>query len=901
MKKLLLLLILNSSFIICFAQVPNKFNYQAVARNSTGQAIANQNIAVRFSILDGSATGAVAYSETRTMTTSGLGMFSVVIGSIGGTNIIGSLATTNWGTGNKFLKVEIDPLGGSTFIPLGNTELVSVPYAMYSVNGRVGPTGPANVLSVGTVTNGSAGSTATATITGTAPSQTLNLTLPTGVQGPQGVQGIQGVQGPIGNTGATGLTGATGATGATGTQGIIGLTGATGATGATGSTGLTGATGATGAQGVIGLTGAQGIQGLAGTNGTNGKNSLILTTTEAVGANCATGGVKQEYGIDANGNGTLDAGEVDATLTKYICNGVAGTVLNAWNTNGNSGNTAANFLGTTDDQPIRLKVNSLPFGKLDTTNIYLGLKSGIATTPSAYLGINNIGIGAHTLENNTQGYDNIAHGQNALLSNTTGSANIANGNSVLQNNTTGFGNVANGYLTLTSSTTGNNNLASGALALTYNKTGSNNIANGYGALQNNTTSSNNIANGYQSLYSNTTSGSNIANGYQALYSNTIGFDNIANGYQSLYNNNSYDNIANGYQSLYSNTTGAGNIAHGYQSLFSNTTGSNNIANGSQALSYNTTGARNVAHGEQSLFNNTTGSDNIAVGFAALGSNATGSNNIANGYQALSYNTTGSNNIASGYQALKSNTTGNSNIAYGISLYNNTTGSGNIAIGNQALIQNTTGQSNIAIGYFAGEYLTSSVYNVMCLGTDAGFATTASNNVNIGNTSVTAIGGQVNWGTYSDARIKNTITENVSGLAFINKLRPVTYHLDIRKQYEIANLGIKDTSADYPEKYDIEKRVQSGFLAQEVEQAAKNVGYNFSGVEAPKDGKGLYSLRYAEFVVPLVKATQELNTNANTQQQQIILLQKQNENLQIKLDVIQKQMDELKALIKNKNL
>ena len=100
MKKLILtFLIINCSFLIATAQVPNKFNYQAVARNSTGQAIANQNIAVRFSILDGSATGAVAYSETRTMTTSGLGMFSVVIGSTGGTNIIGSIATTNWGTG----------------------------------------------------------------------------------------------------------------------------------------------------------------------------------------------------------------------------------------------------------------------------------------------------------------------------------------------------------------------------------------------------------------------------------------------------------------------------------------------------------------------------------------------------------------------------------------------------------------------------------------------------------------------------------------------------------------------------------------------------------------------------------------------------------------------------------
>lgn len=75
-----------------------------------------------------------------------------------------------------------------------------------------------------------------------------------------------------------------------------------------------------------GPTGAQGIQGVAGTNGTNGvdgKNTLVKTTTEAAGANCATGGVKLEYGIDANNSGVLDAGEINATLTKYVCNGTS--------------------------------------------------------------------------------------------------------------------------------------------------------------------------------------------------------------------------------------------------------------------------------------------------------------------------------------------------------------------------------------------------------------------------------------------------------------------------------------------------------------------------------------------------------------------------------------------------
>ena len=142
-------------------------------------------------------------------------------------------------------------------------------------------------------------------------------------------------------------------------------------------------------------------------------------------------------------------------------------------------------------------------------------------------------------------------------------------------------------------------------------------------------------------------------------------------------------------------------------------------------------------------------------------------------------------------------------------------------------------------------------NTTCLGNAA--TVTASNTIALGNTSITSIKGQVGFTTYSDSRAKTAIAENVPGLAFIQKLRPVTYHYDIRRQN--ALLGISDT-AMWEGKYDIEKMTFSGFLAQEVEQAARSIGYNFSGVDAPKNDKSLYGLRYAEFTVPLVKAVQE---------------------------------------------
>ena len=83
-----------------------------------------------------------------------------------------------------------------------------------------------------------------------------------------------------------------------------------------------GAQGPQGVQGVQGAAGTPGAAGTAGTAGANGKSSLVLSTAEAPGANCSTGGVRLQYGLDANGNGVLDAGEVNAT--RYVCHGAQG-------------------------------------------------------------------------------------------------------------------------------------------------------------------------------------------------------------------------------------------------------------------------------------------------------------------------------------------------------------------------------------------------------------------------------------------------------------------------------------------------------------------------------------------------------------------------------------------------
>ena len=143
-----------------------------------------------------------------------------------------------------------------------------------------------------------------------------------------------------------------------------------------------------GTPGLAGATGLQGIQGVAGAVGAvgaNGKNTLILTTTEPAGANCATGGTRQQYGIDVSGNGTLEPSEINATLTKYICNGLAGaigaqgpagTAANAWGLSGTAGTTASSFIGTTDNKALTVKTNNTQ-AMIIEPNGYTVLGSGV--------------------------------------------------------------------------------------------------------------------------------------------------------------------------------------------------------------------------------------------------------------------------------------------------------------------------------------------------------------------------------------------------------------------------------------------------------------------------------------------------------------------------------------------
>jgi hypothetical protein len=136
MKKVLLLLLLNFHFS-CFkiqAQAPQAIPYQAVARDNGGNPISNQPVSLRFSIHEASAGGTVIYQETQNMNTNVLGLFTANIGE--GSVLMGLFSAIDWSSGAKFIQVEMDATGGTSYTDMGTQQMLSVPYALSAANGN---------------------------------------------------------------------------------------------------------------------------------------------------------------------------------------------------------------------------------------------------------------------------------------------------------------------------------------------------------------------------------------------------------------------------------------------------------------------------------------------------------------------------------------------------------------------------------------------------------------------------------------------------------------------------------------------------------------------------------------------------------------------------------------------
>ena len=115
-----------------YSQPPQAFKYQAVVRDNSGEIIQNQAVGLRISIHEGSPSGEVSYQETFSETTNQFGIVNLEIGN--GVPVYSTFSSIDWSTDSKFIEIEIDPAGGTSYVSMGTSEILSVPYALYSAS-----------------------------------------------------------------------------------------------------------------------------------------------------------------------------------------------------------------------------------------------------------------------------------------------------------------------------------------------------------------------------------------------------------------------------------------------------------------------------------------------------------------------------------------------------------------------------------------------------------------------------------------------------------------------------------------------------------------------------------------------------------------------------------------------
>jgi len=132
MKKLTVLLFVLSITTLIFGQAPQGFNYQGIARDLSGNPLVNKNIGLRIAIIQDTVNGEEVYKEIHAIITNDLGLFNIKIGF--GSIVYGSFEDIDWGSGDYFIQIEIDENGGGNYQLIGTSQLMSVPYALFSRN-----------------------------------------------------------------------------------------------------------------------------------------------------------------------------------------------------------------------------------------------------------------------------------------------------------------------------------------------------------------------------------------------------------------------------------------------------------------------------------------------------------------------------------------------------------------------------------------------------------------------------------------------------------------------------------------------------------------------------------------------------------------------------------------------
>lgn len=563
------------------AQSPSLINYQGIVRDDKGQAVVNQVIAIKFEILLGSASGTVIYTDNQStgVSTNNFGLFTTQIGKNGGMDQL------DWQQNQSyFLKVSIDPTGGTNLVEVGAAQpFASVPFALHaktipvtysnsilSIGGKTFDITPSittvpntslTVSGLGTVTSVGTNTfdinipaptfsnTGQTIISGTYPDFVVNTpTVPSAITPSITVTNTSASSPSVQSSGSSFSINIPTTTFSNTSQNII--TGSfpnfivnTPTIPATPTVSAIGmATVSSGPNYVVGVP-APTLNIASGSISISGGNSVALPSAPTVSAaGIATVSSGPNYIVGVQSPSFTNSGQtiISGTYPNYSVNtptvatptivvtstaaagpSVSSTgsffninvpPLNGWSTTGNAGtNASTNFIGTTDNNALTIKVNNVQSGRIDQSlfNTSLGYQSMNSSPTGSF----NTGIGSRALTTTGGTNRNTAVGSDALSSSLSGDDNTAVGYSALMQSTTGSMNTAFGSSAMALRTGGAQNVAIGANALRSNLTGNFNTALGFQAGNNNTGTAN-VFLGYLAGNNNTGS-SNVFLGYQA--------------------------------------------------------------------------------------------------------------------------------------------------------------------------------------------------------------------------------------------------------------------------------------------------------------------------------------------------------------------------------------------------
>jgi hypothetical protein len=561
------------------AQVPQGFNFQAVARDNNGYVLGNKAVTLKIGIVT-STTQITVWEETHAVTTSDIGLFSLTIGK--GTRTAGvatQFSDIEWDADLYYLEVEMD--AGNGYEELGTSQLQSVPYAL--VANKLSSVPELSTLS----------SLGIAEIEGHNSDSALFV-----VKNKNGdvIFGVynEGVRINVADY-------------PEGTKGV---------------------------KGGFSIGGFDITKGLTNEYMRVSPDSVRIYVDETVAkgpkGGFAIGGFGATKGVTDLMHLTPDnyfiGHQAGSSITDGLYNSFFGYDAGVSNTLGNNNVFVGNETGYSNiDGNWNIFIGNRA-GFANTTgysNIIMGDEAGSSNTTGAA----NVFLGDWAGRDNTEGESNVYIGADAGLLSTTGSYNVFLGSSAGASNTIGTSNVFLGETSGYSNTAGNSNVFIGTESGFSNKTGNYNVFIGEVAGWDNTIGEDNVFIGASAGQYNTLGSYNVFLGSNSGNTNSTGSYNVFLGEFSGYSNaDGISNVFLGKEAGVENTSGSYNVFLGTLTGQSNTIGQQNVFLGQEAGSANISGNYNVAIGTLSGSSNETGGSNVFIGYMA-GIDETGSNRL----------------------------------------------------------------------------------------------------------------------------------------------------------------------------------------------------------------------------------------------------------------------------------